>query len=241
MGKIDQAIALLKDTMAPPTLLSSTSTSTTTTTAAAAASAVTGVTNGSGSDKKGDDEGDQVVIDEDDDDDDGDSDEEEDEDEDDDDEEEKSDSDSDDDRYSKIKHKQTLINKLSQMRKMQAKQKKTALAPPPVQVISERLKPFQVQIDALNSVKTTIGLAAESLKKKEFRWEVRVCFLLFSSSTVWGCLLMTSSAILHYLQFTFIPFSLPSLLHPPCLPELLLSFLFPSSNPHSSPLLLLSS
>ena len=161
MGKIDQAIALLKDTMVPPALLSSTST----TAAASAASAVAGVTNGS--DKKGDDEGDKMAIDEDDDDDDddGDSDEEEDED----DEEEKSDSDSDDDRYSKIKHKQTLINKLSQMRKMQAKQKKTALAPPPVQVISERLKPFQVQIDALNSVKTTIGLAAESLKKNEFR------------------------------------------------------------------------
>jgi TATA-binding protein-associated factor Taf7 len=167
MGKIDQAIALLKDTMVPPALPS---TASTTAAAASAASAVAGVTNGSGSDKKGDDDGDKMVIDVDedeDDDDDGDSDEEEEEDEDD--EEEKSDSDSDDDRYSKIKHKQTLINKLSQMRKMQAKQKKTALAPPPVQVISERLKPFQVQIDALNSVKTTIGLAAESLKKKEFR------------------------------------------------------------------------
>ena len=159
MGKIDQAIALLKDAMTPPALPSSTSTSTST-----AASAV--VT--SGSNKKGDDEGDKMVIDEDDDenddDDDGDSDEEEDED----DEEEKSDSDSDDDGYSKIKHKQTLISKLSQMRKMQAKQKKAA--EPPVQIVSERLKPFQAQIDALNSVKTTIGLAAESLKKKEFRW-----------------------------------------------------------------------
>lgn len=167
MGKIDQAIALLKDTMVPPALLSSASTAAATT---AAASAV--VTNGS--DKKGDDDGDKMVIDEgDDDDDDGDSDEEEDEDEDD--EEYKSDSDSDDDRYSKIKHKQTLINKLSQMRKMQATPKKAALASPPVQVISERLKPFQVQIDALNSVKSTIGLAAESLKKKEFRWVMNIC------------------------------------------------------------------
>ena len=162
MGKIDQAIALLEDTMAPPALPSSSSTSTTATTAAAVAVAT------NSTDKKGDDEGHKMIIDEieeEDEDDDGDSDEEEDEDEDD--EEEKSDSDSDDDRYSKMKHKQSLINKLSQMRKMQAKQKKTA--PPPVQVISERLKPFQAQIDALNSVKTTIGLAAESLKKKEFR------------------------------------------------------------------------
>lgn len=163
MGKIDQAIALLKDIMTPPALPSSTS-STSTSTSTAASAVVT-----SGSDKKRDGESDKMIVGEDDDeddDDDGDSDEEEDEDEDD--EEEKSDSDSDDDRYSKVKHKQTLINKLSQMRKMQAKQKKTAQ--PPVQILSERLKPFQAQIDSLNAVKTTIGLAAESLKKKEFRW-----------------------------------------------------------------------
>ena len=167
MGKIDLAISLLKEIIAPPPPpppLPPISTSVVT-----------------GSDKKDDDENNKMII------------EEEEEEEEDgytydsNGEEESDDYDVDDedlrDRldffegvseedYANWINESNLEKKMNRMRRIEAKQKKelkkASLLPPAV-ITSERLKPFQAQIEALNAVKTTIGLAAESLKKKEFR------------------------------------------------------------------------
>lgn len=176
MGKIDLAISMLKDIVAPPLPLPLPPISTSVMT---------------GSDEKDDDENDKMIIEEEED-----EEEEKEEDEEDDyesnGEEVSDDYDVDDedlrDRldffegvseedYVEWIKESNLEKKASRLYRIQRKQRKLAKEakqkassiPLPVVITSERLKNFQGQIDSLNAVKTTIGLAAESLKKKEFR------------------------------------------------------------------------